>query len=193
MQAKATGQLPKALDGIEFRAIRGQKVKLKALVAILSPGAVQVRVMISDVVDDERDGATAFGGDGPPLFQEGMEGHGVEALGFPPEYELAVAQADRPEVSHASTAWIVQQDGLAIFGRDPHPTARSILLKVDLIGRPQIHVSVGGQLQEFFYMPAVAADRREQSWAVACAAESQTCGKFFGTAGPPTGCGTERE
>lgn len=195
MQGEAAGQLPDALYGVELRTIRRQEVELEAFGfgALLSPWLVENRVMISDVVDNERDAPTTLGCDGPPLFQEGMEGHGIEAVGFPSENEFAVSQANGPEVSHTPTTGVMQQNGLTILRRDPHAAPRSVLLEMDFIGCPEIDVLVGGQLAEFFYMPAGVPGPRGRSSAVACVVGSLTCEKSSGTAAPQDRYGTGRE
>lgn len=193
MQTEATGQLPKALDGIELRAIRWEEIEPETRGAFVSPRLVERCVMVSDIVDNERNAPATFGRDGPPLLQEGLESHGIETVGFTFENELAVTQANRPEVSHAPPTGVVEQYRLTILGRDPHPATRSILLEMDLICRPEIDVSVGDQLSEFFYIPAEVPGLRERSSAAVYAFGSPTCGKSSGTAGPPTGCGIDRE
>ena len=81
-----------------------------------------------------------------------METHGVEPLLFPMENQPPVAQTDGSEVADAPPGRMVQQDGIGFLGRDPHPATRSMLLKVDLIRGPQVHVGIGQEPSEFFYI-----------------------------------------
>jgi hypothetical protein len=53
----------------------------------------------------------------------------------------------------------VQQDRFFDLRRNPHSAPRTVLLKVNLIEGPEVHVRLGGQLSEFFYAPLVEADQ----------------------------------
>jgi|SRR6516165_1180303 len=54
----------------------------------------------------------------------------------------------------------MQKDRFLDLWRNPHPAPRTVLLKVNLIQGPEVHVRFGGQLSEFFYAPLVEADWR---------------------------------
>ncbi len=58
---------------------------------------------------------------------------------FLPEEEAAVAPTDRSIVAHALPGRLVKQHGVLGFGRDPHPTARTVLLKMHFVHGPEIN------------------------------------------------------
>ena len=76
---------------------------------------------------------------GTKLLQELPAGQGVELARLPPEEEAAVAQADRSIIAHALPGGRVKQHGVLGFGRDPHPTARTVLLKMHFVHGPEIN------------------------------------------------------
>lgn len=59
MQAESTRQLPDALNRVEVRTIRWQKVEGKARHRLLSPSLMQERVMIFRIVDNNDHSFTA--------------------------------------------------------------------------------------------------------------------------------------
>lgn len=113
---------------------------------------MELGMMVPGVIRNH-DRASPAPGTGPSqVFEERMETHCVEPLLFAAIDQLPVAQTDGPEITSAPPGWMVQQDGVRLFGWNPHPATRSVLLKVDLIRGPQIHVGIGQEVSEFFYI-----------------------------------------
>jgi hypothetical protein len=83
---------------------------------------------------------------------------------------------------------MVQQKGMTILWGYPHSAARPVLLKVNLIRCPEVHVFLCGQHLEFFYIPSEVPDRRERLPAAVSEAGIRTSEKSFGIAGPLTKC-----
>jgi len=106
-------------------------------------------------------------------FKELMECHGVEPFRLSLENQFSIAQTNSSKVTHALTRRVVQQHRVFLFRRHPHQTTRSILLKMDLIGRPQICFGIGHEPSKFFYMPPELQDRLGRSGGGVCADESQ--------------------
>jgi hypothetical protein len=44
----------------------------------------------------------------------------------------------------------------------PHPTARAILLEMDFVQKPQVHLRISCPPAEFFYIAAGVRSRHEQ-------------------------------
>jgi hypothetical protein len=100
-------------------------------------------MMVLGVVRDHRNSSSRVRADGVKLLQELPAGSGVESACLPAEEEFAVAQADRPEVTHALPGRMMEQNGILDFGRHPHPAARAVLLKMDFVHGPEINRGVG--------------------------------------------------
>ena len=109
----------------------------------------------------------------PKTFKERMERHGVELFPLSLENQLSIAQTNSPKVTDTLARRMVQQDRVHLLRGHPHPTTRSILLKMNFIGRPQIDFWIGGEASEFFYMPPEVQDRPGRSETAVCADESQ--------------------
>jgi hypothetical protein len=102
-----------------------------------------------------------------------MECHGVENFLLSLEDQFSISQANGSKITHASTCGMVQQYRVLLLRRYPHQTTRSVLLKMDLIGRPQIDSWIDHERPEFFYMPPAMQDRPWRLEGAACADESQ--------------------
>ena len=97
-------------------------------------------MMVLGVVGhDPASGARAAG---VKVFKEWPAGHAVELACLPPEEEFAVAHSDGPEVDHALAGGMMEQHRVLSFGRDPHPAARTVLLKVHFVPGPEIHAGI---------------------------------------------------
>src|SRR3972149_7169913 len=107
------------------------------------------------------------------VFQEFMECHSVELFLLPLEDHFAIAQTNGSVIAHALASRVMQQDRVLFLRRHPHQATRSMLLKMDFIGRPQIDFSISYQSQEFFYMSPAVQDRPGQSGGAFCAGESR--------------------
>jgi hypothetical protein len=75
----------------------------------------------------------------------------VEATGLSAGNQPAVPQADSPKKSHAFPGGVMETNWIFHFRWYPHPAARTVLLKVNFIHRPQINVRISCQALKFFY------------------------------------------
>ena len=66
------------------------------------------------------------------------------------EEELAVAKPNSTKVAYAAASGMMQQNRIFGLRRNPHLAARPMLLKMHLVGRPQLHVRICHQGLEFF-------------------------------------------
>ena len=135
--------------------------ELRRLLA--SPIKMELGMVVSGVVYNDRYPSTTSQADLPKMFKKGMERHGVELPLFSSESQFPITQSDSPEVSDTLTGRMVQQYGIDVLGGHPQPTPRSILLKMNFIGRPQIDSWIGDEPPEFFYMPPEVQDRPGRS------------------------------
>jgi len=120
-------------------------------------------MVISCVIRNDNYAAATSRAGLPKLFEKRMECHGVEPVLLSLENQLPVAQPDGTKVSYALSCWMMQQHRVLLLRGDPHPAPRSILLKMDFIGRPEIYSWIGHELSKFFYMPPEPRDRLGQS------------------------------
>jgi len=142
MDTKPTREFPDALRGVQFRAVGRQEVQAETFRLLLPPVAVQSGVVISGVVGNHHRLSIRASAGGTKLFQELPAGQGVELAHLTSEEELAVAQADRSIIAHALPGGLVKQHGVLGFERDPHPTARTVLLKMHFVHGPEINRGV---------------------------------------------------
>jgi hypothetical protein len=64
--------------------------------------------------------------------------------------KLSISNSYCSKISNTFSGWMMQQYRLFHFGRNPHPTSRPILLKMNFIHGPYIDVVVGNQPSGFF-------------------------------------------
>src|SRR3989304_2930021 len=120
-------------------------------------------MMVSGVVRNDNHAAPASRAGLPQVFKERMERHGVEPFTLSMKNQFSIAQTNRSKVPHALTRGMMQQYRVRLLRGHPHQTTRSILLKMDFIGCPQIDFWVGHESPEFFYMPPEAQDQPGRS------------------------------
>ena len=143
MNTKATGELPHALRRIQFRTVGRQEIKGETVSLLLPPVPVQSGMVISGVVGYDHHSSMPASAEGTKLLQELPAGQGIELTRLPPEVESAVAQADRSVIAQAISGGRVKQHGVLGFGRDPHLTTRTVLLKMHFVHGPEINRGVG--------------------------------------------------
>jgi hypothetical protein len=134
---------------------------------------MELGMMVSGIVDNDDYASTASRTALPKVFEKRMARHGVKLSFLSLENQFSIAQTDSSKIAHALTSGMVQQDRVLILRRYPHQTTRSILLKMDFIGRPQIDFRIGCELSKFFYMPPEVQDQTGQSEGAVCADENQ--------------------
>ena len=139
MNTEPTSEFPDALRGVQFRTEGQQEIQAETFRLLLPPIAVQSGVVISGMVGNHYLLSIRASAGGTKLFQELPAGQGVELARLTPEEASAVAQADRSLVAHALPGGLVKQHGVLSFGRDPHPTARTVLLKMHFVQGPEIN------------------------------------------------------
>jgi hypothetical protein len=105
--------------------------------------------MITSIVEDD-DHTAAARAMRQQLPQKALEGLGIEYLAHPTD-EFPGAQVDSPEAGDGLARRCVQQDGVLVLWRDPHPTARTVLLEVTFAQAPQFNVGPSSEAAEFFY------------------------------------------
>ena len=143
METASTRQLPHTLRGIQLGTVRRQEVQGEALGDLLPPFPVKSGVVVLRIVGNHHHPSSDASAGCPKVFQELSAGDGVELAPLSPEKESAVAQADSPEVAHTLARGMMEQDGILGFGRDPHPAARAVLLKMHFVHGPEINPRVG--------------------------------------------------
>jgi len=136
VEAASSGELPDALDWVQLGAVGRQVVEAKAVHVLCSPGFVQGRVVIGGVVENQNRSTLAVPADAPELTEKIEEGGAIESLLFAPKHESAIAKTDGAVVANRPAGGVMQQDRLFDLRRHPHPTAGTVLLKVDLVERP---------------------------------------------------------
>jgi hypothetical protein len=134
---------------------------------------MELGMVVSGIVYNDGHPSTASRTDPPKMFKKRMESHCVEPSLLSLENQFSITQPDSPEVSDTLAGRMVQQHRIDILRGHPHPTARSILLKMNFIGRPQIDSWIGGEPSNFFYMPPEVRDWPERSETAVYVDESQ--------------------
>ena len=142
VQAPAACEFPDALDRIQFRAVGREVIKREASRVLLPPIAVQASVMVFGVVGNHHDAASAAGAGRPQVLEKPPAGKSVELIRLPPVEKPAVAQADGSVIAHAFAGGRVEQHRVLGFGRDPHLTARTVLLKMYFVHGPKINRTI---------------------------------------------------
>jgi hypothetical protein len=135
--------------------------------------SVELGMMVFGVVYNDNNTSTTLITGLPKVFEKRMERHRVKLFLFSLKDQFPVAQAHSPKITHAPTRGMVQHDRLLLLRGHPHKTTRSILLKMNLIGRPQIHPWIRREVSEFFYMPPEVQGWPGRSEGAVCADESQ--------------------
>jgi hypothetical protein len=107
-------------------------------------------VGILGVIGNDNDTAAGSDTGASQITKKAEEGGPIEPVLFPTEYEAAIAQSDRTEISHALARGRMQQDRIFDFRRDPHSTTRPVLLKMHFVCGPQVDGAVAHQFLEFF-------------------------------------------
>jgi hypothetical protein len=134
----------------------------------MKPGMV-----VSCIVDNHDHAPTAARTDLPEAFKKRMKCHGIEPSLFSLKKHFSIPQTNRPKITDTLSRRMVQQYRIHILRRHPHPTVRSILLKMNFIGRPQVDFWIDDPLSQFFYMPPEQRGRLGRSENAASANENQ--------------------
>lgn len=130
-------------------------------------------MVVLGIVNNDNYATAASRTDPSEVFKERKECHGVELLFLSLKNKFPVTQPDSSKIAYALSCWMMQQHRVILLRGNPHPATRSILLKMDFIGRPEIDSWIVYELSKFFYMPPELQDRIEQSKDAVCAGENQ--------------------
>jgi len=116
----------------------------------VSPRPVDLGVMVRGVVGEDDHLTLGLPARSPQPLEEGPERVSVELVGLHTKHKLAVPEANRSEVPHALPRRVMKQGRVCVLGWHPHPAARSVLLEVDFVTRPQVHCFIGDEHPQFF-------------------------------------------
>jgi len=144
METEPTREFPDALDRVQFGAVRWQEVQRETLGALFPPLLVKPGMVVSRIVRDHRDTPCRSAAGRPQRLEKLPTGDGIELARLAPKEEPSVPQANGAKIANVIPAGMVMQDRVPGFGRDPHPTARPMLLEVHFVHRPKIHRRIGG-------------------------------------------------
>ena len=111
-------------------------------------------MVVLGIVKDDDHRAVCPKGNTSQLAEESKEGLGVEALVLTPVHELAIPQPYSSKVPDAFSRRMVQQHRVGNLGRHPHAAPGAVLLKVDFVESPEIHVRLLHEVLEFFLCSA---------------------------------------
>jgi hypothetical protein len=124
VQALSPGKLPNPFDGVEVRRVWRQIVEDQSVCMLLPPASMQPGMMIAGIVGDHHDPARC--GDGGAI--EGLE-----------KDQLVIAKSNDAKIAYAAAGGMMKQHRVLGLRRNPHPAARTMLLKMHLVDGPQVH------------------------------------------------------
>jgi hypothetical protein len=182
---EAASQLPYSLNRVEIRAIRRKIFEPKPRLRCLPPLLMQRRVMISRIIRDHDDSPAGTGTDLPEMPKEMKACLGIKASCLTPVHQFAVSQADSAKVADTLSRRMMQQNRVFGLRRNPHPTSGTVLLEVNLIHRPEIHVFASCQPAKFFLPGPDPQDWHWRSEVSASASETRVAGTPVGIVGCP--------
>ena len=139
MDTEPSSELPHALGRIQLRTIGRQEVKAETIRLLLPPVLVESGVVIFRIVGNDHYPSIRVHADGAKILQELPASQGVKLVGLAPEEESTVAQANGSIIAHALPRGLMEEHGVPSFGRYPHPTTRTVLLKMHFVHGPQIN------------------------------------------------------
>ena len=152
MGAKAAGQFPYPLNRIQLWTVRRKKIEAEEFAVFPQPRLKESGVVITRIIEDYHHLPS------PPitthhLLKKGLKTVGVE-LFFVPKDQPSVRFTYCPEHRDAFPCGGMKKDWVTHFWRDPHQTARTMLLKVAFVFKPYFNVFASCEAQEFFYIAA---------------------------------------
>jgi hypothetical protein len=158
VQTEPAGELPYPLNGIKIRAVRRQKIQPEKIILRMAGD----RVMIASIVGDGYHVPAAVGAEALKISVEGMKGHGIKSFCLPLEDKLPIPQAHGAKIPDTAPRRMMPQNRIGLLWRHPHPTARAILLEMDFVQKPQVHLRISCPSAEFFYIAAAVRGPHEQ-------------------------------
>jgi hypothetical protein len=181
MQTEPPRQFPNPFDGIQVRAVGRQVAQGEFGLLLRPPSRVQRGVMIFGVVDDHHHAPSRPSAAAPQFFQEAPGRHPIKAARFAAEEEFTVPQADSSKVADAFACGSMEQNWIVHLGRNPHPAAGAVLLKMNFIDGPEVNGGIVGQGVEFFYARLALSDRLEPPPGAVCGSGSPIVERAAGT------------
>ena len=151
VQAAAANQLPHSFDRIEIGAVRWQEVQPEMVAYFVSPGLVKTGVMVPSVVGDDDGLAPGPTSHGFEFAQKPPTSLGIEHALRLRHHQFPVGQSNGAEVADTLASGCMITDRIFELWRDPHATARTVLLEMHFVDRPQINFTASRQGAEFFY------------------------------------------
>ena len=144
-------QFPHALLVVEIRAVGRQEVQTQDVAVCVEPRLQRLGVMVFGVVNNDDLDAP-----GAPvsheMSQERLKGFRIERTQAI-RHEPSVARTHRPEDRHALARGRMEHHRIGQIRWHPHDAARSVLLEVAFIFKPQLKIALPRQNAKFFYMP----------------------------------------
>ena len=150
METETAGELPNTFDGIEFRRVRGQIIEREVKGVFFSPRLVKTGMMVFRVIGDHHHAAAGSDAGAAKGSDEHPEGGAIELAYLAGKEKLPVAKPHSSKISHAVPGGRVKQDGILGVRRDPHPTSRTMLLKMHFVHGPEINRGISISAWSFF-------------------------------------------
>lgn len=122
MQAATSGELPHALDHVEFRAVRRQILDLEFCHILFPPFLMQLGMVVSSVVQNKDHFSLGSRADASNVLEEREECFSVERTVLTLIGEFPVAQSHGSEVPGTFSRWMMEENRIFKFGRNPHST-----------------------------------------------------------------------
>lgn len=182
MSSFSSRDLPNPLNGIEFRAVGRHELQRKSLMASQSPFSMKLRMVVSDVVDDQHNPPARVRADLAQVFEKAEKCLSVELVCFSAIDELAISDSHCSEISHALSCRMMEYNRVFHIFRNPHAAPGSMLFEPDLVQGPDIDPFILQKSQQFFYIPPAGRDQRAQFSVEACGVENRVAGKGADTA-----------
>ncbi len=148
VRSQTPRQPPDALDRRQLRTVGGKEPQLEVVAVGGKQRLKQFRAVVTRVVEYDHHLLVARSAPEQSL-EEDLEGGGVEHRGKDVD-ELAAQQADRAETGDGLSRRGMEDDGVLVFGRDPHATAGAVALEVAFVLAPQLNIAAPRQTAEFF-------------------------------------------
>lgn len=139
MQTLPPGELPNPLDRVQVRRVGWKTVESEFALMFLPPASMHPGMAIAGIVGNHDHPSRPIGADAIESFREGKESCAVELVRLAMEEEFAVAKPYRAIVAYAAARRMAEQNRLLGLRRNPHPAARTMLLKVHFVDGPRIH------------------------------------------------------
>jgi len=158
MQTNSTYQLPHPLQGVEIRAIGGQKIEDEAVSVFFPPLPMKLGMVVFRVIRDQNHFTPCGGAGYKQFFHEVMKALGVELVRFPSGDKQSIPQPHGPKVSDVFAAREMTNHRVLDFGWNPHPASRTVLLKMNFIKSPQVDLFIPGYGSKFFLYSSCCAE-----------------------------------